>query len=129
MAIWYCVLQPISPQESGSLHGKLSVAVGTAAGHPQLLVVCTVSVQSGTKHDRHAVPVEVSLGQSAGAGLHVVVTEILVTVTETVSVLVVVVGIKTVLVVPPVGVRKVLLQTRPASSVLGMALKYPSDYD
>lgn len=94
VAIWYCVLQPISPHESGSLQGKLSVVVGTAAGHPQLLVVCTVSVQSGTKHDRHAVPVDVSLGQSVGAGLHVDVMEILVTVTETetVSVSVVVVG-------------------------------------
>ena len=98
MAIWYCVLQPISPHESGLLQGKLTVAVGMAAGHPQLLVVWIVSVQSGTKHDRHAVPVDVSLGQSVGVGLHVV--EILVTVTkteavtvtDTVSVLVVVVG-------------------------------------
>ena len=47
---------------SGSPHGKLRVAVGAAAGHPQLWVVVTTSVQPGRKHVRQAVAVVVRVG-------------------------------------------------------------------
>ncbi len=50
-------------QALGSLHGKFTVVVANAAAQPHGLVRTDVVVQAGTKHDLHAVPVDVTTGQ------------------------------------------------------------------
>jgi hypothetical protein len=58
----YTVLHPILLQESGSLHGKATVAVGRAV-HPHGCVTADVVVHWGIMQDRQAVAVLVSVGQ------------------------------------------------------------------
>jgi hypothetical protein len=50
-------------QAFGSLHGKFTVVVASAAAQPHGLVSTDVVVQPGTKHVLHAVPVLVTGGQ------------------------------------------------------------------
>lgn len=60
--ILYTVVHPILLQESGSLQGNETVAVGRAV-HPQGRVKTEVVVHCGTRHDRQAVAVWVIVGQ------------------------------------------------------------------
>jgi hypothetical protein len=72
-------------QASRSLHGKLTVVVASALGQPHDLVTATVVVHPATRHVRHAVPVDVSVGQ-LGAGAQFCTVVVLVCVLTTVVV-------------------------------------------
>jgi len=59
----YTVLHPMLLHAFGSLHGKLTVVVASAAVHPHGFVSTEVDVQAGTRQDLQAVPVLVTTGQ------------------------------------------------------------------
>lgn len=60
------------------------MVVVASALHPQLLVTATVLTQPGTRHVLHAVPVEVSVGQTFGGAHAAVVVRVVVAVVVTV---------------------------------------------
>ncbi len=63
------------------MHGKLVVVVASALGQPQDLVTTCVVTHPGTRHVRHAVPVDVRVGQlGAGAQFWTVVVRVVVSV-------------------------------------------------
>ncbi|KAK3358707.1 hypothetical protein B0T25DRAFT_563785 [Lasiosphaeria hispida] len=120
--------------ESGSLHGKLTTAVGRAPVQPQGRVKTEVVVHPGTKQERQAVAVDVMVGQLAGCAHAFVTVLVAVTVAtcvtrtvavetwRTVDVLTTVVGLTTVLTTVVTSVLTVVLTTVLTTVVAGCVM-------